>query len=47
VGDYKERRQNGFLPDFRAAINAARRLREGNRVKRAAKEAKLNLANIL
>ena len=31
VGDDKERRQKGFLPDFRDAIKAARRPREGDR----------------
>lgn len=31
AGDGKGRRQNGFLPDFRAAINAARSPREGAR----------------
>jgi hypothetical protein len=33
----EERRQKGFLPDFREAIKAARGPREGDRVKRAAK----------
>jgi len=37
VGDDKELRQNGFLPDFRDAIKAARGPREGDRLKRAAK----------
>jgi hypothetical protein len=37
VGDDKERRQKGFLPDFRDAIKAAWSPNEGNRVKRAAK----------
>lgn len=37
VGDDEERRQKGFLPDFREAIKAARGPREGDRVKREAK----------
>jgi hypothetical protein len=36
VEDDKKRRQNGFLPDFRAASNAARSPRKGDRAKRAA-----------
>jgi hypothetical protein len=31
AGDGKERQQNGFLPDFRAAINAVRSPRAGDR----------------
>jgi hypothetical protein len=37
AGDDEERRQTGFLPDFRDAIKAARGPRESDRVKRAAK----------
>jgi hypothetical protein len=32
AGDDKERRQKGFLPDFREAIKAARGPRQGNRL---------------
>jgi hypothetical protein len=32
VGDGKERRQKGFLPDFRGAIKAGRGPREGDHV---------------
>jgi hypothetical protein len=44
VGDDKEWRQKGFLPDFRDAIKAARKPQRGQSGEARGKEAKLNLA---
>ena len=44
VGDHEERRQRGFLPDFRETIKAARGPREGDRAPADAQDRRTGIA---